>query len=149
MPAKAIGTSETRTAEFYHGPADAVFDVGMPRQACAQVMMERVQPLVADRDGDPVTCISLTYRPGAADPLADGLASQFAPDGTLRYLECEFSCFNDEFADTYFAAVWWSVTALSCSGRIGAGGTKLGRSTPFSVSLASQTASRRSGPRRY
>src|SRR5262245_5380146 len=32
-------------------------------------------------------------------------------------------------------------TVPSASGRIGAGGTKLGRSKPFSVSLASQTAS--------
>ena len=114
LPANAI---ESRAEEFYRGPADAVFDVNLLRRACDQVL-DRVQPLVADRGGDPVTCVSLTHRPGAADPLADGLESQFAPDGTLRYLEREFSCFNDDFADTYFATVWRSVRALFPLGRM-------------------------------
>ncbi|MBF6063535.1 aspartyl/asparaginyl beta-hydroxylase domain-containing protein [Nocardia terpenica] len=87
------------------------------RQACDQVM-ERVGLLVTDRAGDSMTCVSLTHRPGAVDPLADGLESQFAPDGTLRYLESEFCCFNDDFADTYFATVWRSVRALYPVGRM-------------------------------
>ncbi|WP_280385326.1 aspartyl/asparaginyl beta-hydroxylase domain-containing protein [Nocardia wallacei] len=117
LPAKAIGSCETRAGEFYRGPADAVFDVNLLRKACEEVM-ERVAPMVTDRAGDRVTCVSLTHRPEAVDPLSDGLQSQFAPDGTLRYLESEFTCFNEEFADTYFATVWRSVTALMPVGRM-------------------------------
>ncbi|WP_328439785.1 aspartyl/asparaginyl beta-hydroxylase domain-containing protein [Nocardia puris] len=117
LPTKTIGISESRAEEFYRGPADAVFDVNLLRQACEQVM-ERVRPLVTDRAGDRVTCVSLTHRPGAVDRPGDGLESQFAPDGTIRHLESEFSCFNDEFADTYFATVWRSVRALFPVGRM-------------------------------
>ncbi|WP_216895663.1 aspartyl/asparaginyl beta-hydroxylase domain-containing protein [Nocardia alni] len=117
LPSRAFGADETRAGEFYRGPADAIFDVNLLRQAYQQVM-ERVEPLVADRYGDPLTCVSLTHRPAAVDPLADGLESQFAPDGTLRYLEREFCCFNELFADTYFAAVHRSITTVFPIGRM-------------------------------
>lgn len=117
LPTRVFGIDESRSEEFYRGPLDAIFDVSLLRQACEQVM-DRVEPMVADRGGDPVTCVSLTHRPDAADPLADGLESQFAPDGTLRYLEREFTCFNETFADTHFAVVHRAVTALFPIGRM-------------------------------
>ncbi|WP_280335674.1 aspartyl/asparaginyl beta-hydroxylase domain-containing protein [Nocardia wallacei] len=117
LPANPVGVHGTGAARFYRGPSEAVFDLNLLRQACAQVL-ERVAPMVADRAGDPVTCVSLTHRREAADRLGDGLVSQFAPDGTMRYLEREFCCFNDDFADTYFAVVWRSLTALMPVGRM-------------------------------
>jgi len=65
----------------------------------------RVAPVVAARGDDRMRTISLTHRPDAADPIADGNASQFDGAGGMVYREADFSCFNEAFRDTYF----WSV----------------------------------------
>ncbi|WP_280454089.1 aspartyl/asparaginyl beta-hydroxylase domain-containing protein [Nocardia brasiliensis] len=97
--------SETRGGEFYRGADDAIFDLNLLREAYEQVI-ERVGPLRSTRgDGAQLSAVSLTHRRDADDPMTDGLESQFAPDGTLRYLEREFCCFNTDFVDTYFSVI--------------------------------------------
>lgn len=100
---------------FYEGIVEAMFDVNLLRSAYEEVKA-RVEPMVGDRSGDPLTCISLTHRPDATDRLAD--ESQFAPEGTLRYLERELCCFNEDFADTYFAVVHQAMSAVLPVGRM-------------------------------
>ncbi|MFD8249685.1 aspartyl/asparaginyl beta-hydroxylase domain-containing protein [Nocardia sp. NPDC059691] len=117
LSATGEGHPRTHVGDFYLGPTDAVFDVDLLRQAYEEVM-QRVRPIIADRAGDSVTAVSLTHRRDATDPLTDGLQSQFAPDGAMRYLESEFCCVNEALADTYFAIVWQSVRALMPVGRM-------------------------------
>ncbi|MEV6071956.1 aspartyl/asparaginyl beta-hydroxylase domain-containing protein [Nocardia sp. NPDC052001] len=117
IPFRSTVDDSLATGRFYHGPTDATFDLNLLREAYEQVI-DRAQARVFDRAGDPVTCVSLTHRPDAADPLADGMCSQFTPEGTMRYLEREFSCFNEDFADTYFAVVHKAVSAILPVGRM-------------------------------
>lgn len=60
----------------------------------------------AARGRDTLSSISLTHRPGAADPLHDGSNSQFGPLGDKVYEENEFSVFNEAFCDTYFFEIY-------------------------------------------
>lgn len=108
---------ETGTDPFYDGPTDAVFDISLLRRAYKDVL-GLVEPMNTERTGEPLSCVSLTHRPNAGDLLADGLASQFTPEGTMRYHEREFSCFNPLFSDTYFAVVHRAVSALMPIGRM-------------------------------
>ncbi|RBO86463.1 aspartyl/asparaginyl beta-hydroxylase domain-containing protein [Nocardia puris] len=108
---------ETDAEQFYNGPTDAVFDLALLRQAYDHVL-GLIEPMTTERNGEPLRCISLTHRPGAEDLLADGLVSQFTPNGTMRYHEREFSCFNPMFSDTYFAVVHQAVSALMPIGRM-------------------------------
>jgi len=87
-------------------PLDALrLDVEALLHAYALVS-DRVAPVVAARGGDRLRAISLTHRPGAADPFADGNASQFDAAGGKAYREADFSCFHESFRDTYFWTVY-------------------------------------------
>lgn len=116
LPGNTIESADLDGA-FCLPPTGAIFDVAMLQQAHEQVL-SRVALRTSDRGGDQIRCVCLTHRPDAEDPATDGLASQFAEDGSLRYLERDFSCFDERFADTYFATVHRAVSAMWAVGRM-------------------------------
>lgn len=116
-PPNSNRPDETGAEQFYKGPTDAVFDVVLLREAYDEILT-MVEPMNTERHGEPLRCISLTHRRDAEDLLADGLVSQFAPDGSMRYHEREFSRLNPMFSDTYFAVVHRAVSALMPIGRM-------------------------------
>lgn len=61
-------------------------------------------------EGSTLRSISLTHRPGAADPFYDGNQSQFDPvTGMMVYSEAEFTEFNKQLRGTAFESVYHSL----------------------------------------
>lgn len=86
---------------------DTGFDIVQLHEDFRRIMALHSARATPRADGTTHRSLSLTHRPGVADPLYDGSNSQYDPDTNQRlFEEGDFTEFNPEFRNTIFYDIY-------------------------------------------